>query len=501
MPTIDSMKTNPGLLCTLLAVTCILGVACSDYKPAEFRYEAQKRLHHAEKLLNDAELKNELTNSITMGQVQAAYNTALNYCLGVLDSVDRIRHSREWEDLNRLSFQAGTRLSQLLFPDRRYDSCLTVLRKLSTRLSLPLLESASLRVNLAEVLQASGKWRDAIATYTEAVDMLNPPVEPNGQVIRSIFDLPAHIYHIQRQTADSPAWNSSLNRAFSYYQNFLSLGANPNLALAAHGSLAALYADVGNWTASVAELRQMKDSTGAIGLDAKVKIADIYAGELTGYDSALAMYERIGAQLIGRDTALRPILIFKRSLVYIEMKKYSEARRLLTELDRNYHEYFAASPAAQEAKAKTFDLEGNWNRAETEYRFLIESYAGSEEAMQAYLYLGEQLARQGRTTEAERWMQRADAYYKQTAERNQGSPVEARALTYQAEMLRRKSDWAGAAAVLASIFDKFPDTVIGQKAVMVAVGLYREKLDSPAVADSLLTALRSRLTRTESTVR
>lgn len=492
------MRPRLIALFALAALLGMLALACSDYKPAQFRYEAQKRLHFAEKLLSDAELKNELSSPTAIGQIQAAYNSALQYCFGILDSVDRNRNSREWEDINRLTFQAGTRLSQLMFAVMKYDSCLVVLRKMSDRLSLPTMESASLKVNLAEVLQASGKWTQSITTYTEAVDMLNPPVDPNGQVIRSVFDLPAHIYHIQRQTADSPAWNNSLQRAFSYYRNFLKPGSNPNLALAAHGSLAALYADVGDWRTSIAELSQMRDSTGTIGLDARVKIADIYAGELPGYDSALAQYERIGTQLIGQDTALRPILLFKRALVRIEMKQYGEARRLLTELDRNYHSYFLASPAAQQAKARTFELEGNWNRAETEYRFLIENYAGSEEAMQAYLYLGEQLARQGRATEAERWMQKAEAYYKQTAERNVGSPVEARALTYQAEMLRRNSDWSGAAAVLSSIFDKFPDTEIGQRAVMVAVGLYRDKLDKPATADSLLTAIRSRLVRVDS---
>jgi tetratricopeptide (TPR) repeat protein len=248
-------------------------------------------------------------------------------------------------------------------------------------------------------------------------------------------------------------------------------------------------------------LSQVKDSSGAPALDAQVRIADIYAGELMYSDSALAMYERIGSRLVGQDTALRPILLFKRSLVHVVKKQYDKARQLLSELDRNYHQYFLASPAAQQVKSRSYELDGNWDRAETEYRFLIENYAGSEEAMQAYLYLGEQFAKQGRTTEADRWMQKAEAYYQQTAERSAGTPVEARALTYKAEMLRRKSDWSGAATVLIAIFDKFPDSEIGQKAMVAAVGLYREKLGNPAVADSLVTELRSRLIRTESTGR
>jgi len=498
MPTIDDMRPKPNHLLATVALLCVCCSACSDYHPAKFQYEAEKRLHFAEKLLSDAQLKNELLNPPVVREIQIAYNGALDYCFKVLDSVDRVRNVREWEDISRLSFQAGTRLSQLMFPERRYDSCLVVLRGLSDRISLPLLESASLKVNLAQVLQASGRWSEAVATFSEAVDMLNPPVDPTGQVIHSVFDLPAHIYHVQRQTADSLAADSSLKHAFSYYRSFVNSRSHPNLVLAAHGSLASLYADVKDWRSSIMELSKIKDSAGAVVLDAQVRIADINAGELPDSDSALAMYGRIESRLIGRDTALRPILLFKRSLVYMDKKQYDEARRLLMELDRNYHAYFLASPAAQQVKARSYELDGNWGRAETEYRFLIENYAGSEEALQAYLYLGEQFAKQGRATEAERWMQKADAYYQQAAERSAGSPAEARALTYKAEMLRRKSDWSGAASVLTTIFDKFPDSEIGQKAIMVAVGLYQEKLSNPAVADSLVTVLRSRLVKTES---
>jgi len=230
---------------------------------------------------------------------------------------------------------------------------------------------------------------------------------------------------------------------------------------------ASIYADVKDWRACVNELNQMRDSSGRVGLDAQVRIADIYAGELANYDTALNMYSGIASRLIGQDTALRPILLFKRSLVYMEMKRYNETRRLLSELDRSYHNYYAASPGAQQVKARSFELEGNWGRAETEYRFLIENYSGTEEAMQAYLYLGEQFAKHGRTTEAERWMQRADAFYQQAADRSAGTTVEARALSYKAEILRRKGDWSGAADVLTSIFTKFPDTEIGQKAIMM----------------------------------
>ena len=82
-----------------------------------------------------------------------------------------------------------------------------------------------------------------------------------------------------------------------------------------------------------------------------------------------------------------------------------------------------------------------------------------------------------------------------------GSPIEARALTYKAEMLRRRNDWEGAATVLTSIFDKFPESEIGRKAVLVAVGLYREKLGRPDLADSLVTALRSGLITAEPVAR
>ena len=494
------MNRSLKLIFPLIAACCLIGLTCSDYRPAMYRYEVEKRLHQAEKLLNDARLKSELANPAVVGSIKTAFASAFGYASAVVDSIDRNRNAREWEDISRLMFRSGTRLSQLMFSENKFDSSLAILRILSERVSLPILESASLKVNMAQVLQSSGRWPEAVAVYSAAVELLNPPVDPNGQVVASVFELPAHIYRIERRTSDAAMADNALKRAFSYYRSFVG-GRNPNLALAAHGSLAGLYADARDWRACVRELDQMRDSTGSVGLDAQVRIADIYAGELGNYDTALSMYTGIASRLIGQDTALRPILLFKRSLLFMEKKQYVEARRLLSELDRSYHNYFTASPGAQQVKARSFELEGNWGRAETEYRFLIENYAGTEEAMQAYLYLGEQFAKQGRTTEAERWMQKADAYYQQSADRSAGTTVQARALSYKAEILRRREDWSGAAEALTNIFTKFPDTEIGQKAVMIAVGLYREKLANPAVADSLVTVLRSHLVKPESSGR
>ena len=483
----DMCVTRKSLVSLAVGALCVM-LACSDYRPVEIRYEAEKRLHAAEKAFSTAQVKGELTKPEVVAAVQNSFADVVSYCFDALGKVDR--NSQEWGELSALAFRSSTRLSQFMFIDKKYDSCAAILTNLASHASLPVLESAALRVNLGQALQACGRWDSAIASYNSAIAMLNPPLDQDKRVVYSVFNLPTHIFRVYSKIGDQASAELEFRRAVDYYRRFISSFPNAELGTASRANLAGLFADKGDWRGAVSELRQLTDSSGKIVLDAEVRIADIYAGELALYDSAFSMYERIDAHLVAADTAVRPVLIFKRSLVYLAQKQYAKSRQLLTNLDHDYKGYFMVSPAAQFTKAKTFELEGNWDRAEPEYRYLIENYSGSEEAMSAYLYLGDELAKRGRKNEADRWMDKAEAFYQQVADRNPNSSIEARAMTYKSELSRRKSDWAGSAKTLTSIYTKYPESEVGQKALLLASDLYRQKIGDVKTADSLVDLLK-----------
>ena len=96
------------------------------------------------------------------------------------------------------------------------------------------------------------------------------------------------------------------------------------------------------------------------------------------------------------------------------------------------------------------------------------------------------LNEKGRVDEARVWYGKAEKHYDEMATRGNGTLMEARALFYKAELKRRQGDHGAAAEILLALFEKFPDTEPGQKALLAAAKLYRENLRDAARADSLL---------------
>ncbi len=109
--------------------------------------------------------------------------------------------------------------------------------------------------------------------------------------------------------------------------------------------------------------------------------------------------------------------------------------------------------------------------------------------MGAYLYLAEKAQKEGREAEAEQWFQRAEKAYKTIATQKPGTRDEALALYFLADLHRVNKRWDEAAAVLSQVFAKFPETIQGQRAALMAADVYRDKLNNDRAADSLIIAV------------
>jgi tetratricopeptide (TPR) repeat protein len=486
------LKLASSILVGLTVVVVIAG--CSKQRDLNLRYSAEKKLHQSERALQHAQIRGDFGKPDVMKSLEAGFNDVSRYCIAALDSLTPDCDPLIKAQVQELAFQSTTRLSQFLFNSRQYDSCVTLLTHFSERVKLPPLEAAVIWVNIGQAYQAKGEWENAVGVFNKALALTDPPLDQAGEVIYNVFNLPAHMYSIYTQIGDSTQALASFQRAIAYYKLFVQRFDGTRLATSSHANLAALYSDRQLWREAIAELGTLKDSSGQVSWEARIRIADIFASDLKLLDSSLVLYDAALADLTGADTAMRPVLDFKKSLVLMMQKKYDGARQLLSHINQNYPGYFAANPMAQLAKARSFDEEGNWERAETEYRFLVDNYAGSDEAMTAYLYLGDQFKKRGRPTEADRWLGRADAFYQQVADRNRGTGIEARAMAYQAELRRRDGDFGGAVTKLMSLFERFPNSDIGQRAAIAAASLTRDKLADSTGAEAIIGRLKRTLT-------
>lgn len=487
------IKSHKNILLTGL-ILGLFAFGCSQDTAVKMRYQAEKMYFLAEAATRAAQVNPRQNEFDGYRQLGDHYRKTLNYCYASLDSIDATQNARAHSDLSVIAFKAASRLSQLAFAAKQYDSTAHYSEQLLKRVELRGEARISAYLNLGEALQAAGRWDSALTVYEYSIDNFFPPLDTRGQPISNLLNLPAHIYEVYTRIGDTLTAAVAFDRAEAYYNGLITgFPTKPRLAQIGHARLAGLNNMVGNADEAIRHLRQIVDSTGQTASPARLQMADIWAEQPGKRQDAVAEYDHLLNELTPADSMMRPSLLYKKSIALLELKKYSEARAILNGLEANHRAFFANTPNAQYAIARSFELEGNWERAEQEYQFVIKNYPGSEQGMATYLYLAEKYAEQGRTKEAGRIESEAQREYERLAAERAGTPLESVALNYKAELLRRKKDWPAAADILISIFEKQPESELGHRSMLTAAVIYRDKLGNRAKADSLIEVLKTQL--------
>jgi tetratricopeptide (TPR) repeat protein len=492
------MKSPYYKAALMFALVLLVMAGCTGNDPLSYRYEAERLFAMADRLAEDARIKPELNTDDAIDNIRDAYGEVVVYCRSVLPEVDSSENRTEFTELSSLLYYSTLRHAQLFFGAGRFDTCVALFSDLLNNRYLTAYQRMFATVNLGQSLQASGRWELALAAYNEAVETYYPPVTPEGdQIVYKLFNIPNHVYRIYARVNDTSSARESFLRAESYYREIIGGFDGRPLAMAARTNLASLYDMARRYDDAIIQLSQLRDTTGIIPAAVQMQIAEVEATRKGDFGAALSRYEQLEKTLSGADTALIPLILFRKAMALLELDQYSDSREMLAGLEAQYPGFFASNPTAQLVKAKSFELQDNWDRAITEYRYLIENYGRSDDALNSFLHLDRHFREAGRQAEASRWFEMGLEHCDRILARSAGAAGRndrARALIYKADLYRQRERWSDAAGVLDVLCTEFTDTRIGQRALLVASELHRERLSQPDVADSLLSLYKARAT-------
>ncbi|MFZ5979219.1 MAG: tetratricopeptide repeat protein [Candidatus Zixiibacteriota bacterium] len=475
----------------------VLLLACGTDEAVRSRYNIEKRYNDISRYIQKTRIQPQLNDPGTIEEIQNLYRNFIEDCFKAMENINLDSSREEYDEIGNFAYIASRQLSQILFNRQKYDSCISVIENLLNRSNLNDYLKMNGWVSIGQALQANGRWDSAVYIYNYSLKNFYPPINPNGEPAFDLLNLPMHIYNVYISTGDTAAAKKYFPQAEQYYTTVVHDFKDTDLGVAARSNLARLYFNDRQWQKTVIQLNQLTDADGLVNASAHMKIADIYAVNMHRLDTALLIYNEIDGYLKDRDTVFKPVILYKKSLIYLEKGRFQQTRNLLIELENKFPAYYEFNPSAQFAKAKSFEMENNWERAETEYKFLIENFPGTREAMTTHLYLAEKLDKMGRKMEAERWRQKAEDYFEEIASRNQGTLQEALALSYKAELFRQTDNWTASAETLCRLFDKFPQTDIGRRSLVTAAAIYQKKLNNSPTADSLMNRLRESMTEAD----
>lgn len=473
-----------------------LAVACSDNPALEIRYQAEKMYEQTERQLSELQLRPDLADAQTKQAIADSYGEVFDYCLQGLKTVDSTTYPVETREISSLAHQAASRLTQMYYTIDDYDTCVVILNRLLDEVAMYDSDLMITYVNLGQCLQAAGRWDSALVVFDNAVEQFYPPVTGN-KIVGRLFNLPVHVLRVVTRLGDTATFNQRFTWAQQYYQKLLQQYPGTIVTVPSHSNLSQIYQMNADWEESIDHLTMMVDSTGATMTRARMEIGDIYARNLRQLGTALNHYDSLLADLKPADSHYIPLIKLKKASVRMDQGRYAQARELLLDVRDNHRMHFVSSPLAQYTLARSFELEGNFNRALAEYKVLLEKYRDSDEALSTYLYLAKQFEQQDRLDEAARWYQDAERVYDELIARGSGTIDEARGMLFKSDLAGQQGRWEETAQTLTRVFDKFPKQAIGQRAMVNAIRVHQQKLNNPQVADSLREVLRQSLARAE----
>ena len=477
---------------TILCFTIALAIcnSCTGNKPLQARYQAEKMFSEANKSLETAQSFNKELTPEQQQDITSQFTKLVDYCYEQISQIDSNSYPVEFNEFHYITYQAGTRLSQLYYLKNEYLKCIDITNKLLTDINIPEAQKASVYINLGQCLQAGGEWDSAYTVYENIIERFSPPLTSSNEIITPIFNLPLYVFRVVNYIDQKKSISYEMTKTENYYLNLIHDFPKQKLETASRANLAKLYEETGQWKKELAQLELLTDPSSKSYSTVTLKKADLLASKLGKSDSALVLYNKIEANTPEDQEDIRAILMFKKALVQIDKKNYDLARSILFDIKKTYPAIYDQSPLFQYNLARSFELQDKWNRAEQEYNLLLEKFKGSSESMMTLLYLVDHFQKQKNTFEKDRWFKTADDYFTELAEDGRGTLLEARALLYQADLYNRTSDYQKSADALLSVFNKYPKTDPGKQALIKAIRLYHEQLNNPLKADSLLEQLK-----------
>lgn len=476
------MKTIRALC--LLSILLVIN-SCSDNPAIRMRYQLEKEYHQAEKMLEEARSFQQVLKPEQLDQLIPVYNNLVDHCFMALDTIDREQTPVEANEINYLTYQSASRLSQLYFAAKTFDKSIELFNRLLEKGNLSLENEMMTRINLAQTYQTAGNWDKALEIYNQSFEKYYPPLLKSGDIIFPVFNMPSNIFRQYLSQGDKQKAEIEFEKAEEYYLGFTRDFPNTKLDIASRANLARLYDESGQWKKAIEQLSHLEDTTMVSYSQVLLKKGEIYAEKLKDYNKAIETYNRIFDILPADDTLMAPIINYHIAMVKLSQGEYDEVRKILNETKKIYPLVYSSSPRFIFTYARSFELGNKWQRAETEYNLLIEKYRGSEEAMTALLFITDYYRKNNRAVEYEKNFNRALEYFLQVASVNRGNPYEASGLIFAADLFARDEQWDKSCSYLLDIYQKFSDSEIGHKALARAINIYRNKLSDPKKADSL----------------
>ncbi len=472
-----------------IAVFLLFLTGCSSDSAEKVRYDMEKLAYAAERAAERISVQPDLTTAQDSLKLKSAYQAILDYYVENRDRPEVAKNKTVLSEMGKMAISASVQLAKYHIAHRELDSAIAAYRRIGADIPAEKNDLAGANLALALTYRSVNLFDSTLALYEKIIADYYPPADSLDRINTDVISLPMDKINIARAMGDSDRVRIFTRQAVGYYNRLKTEYPNSLLFRTATVYAARVYAMNKDWDKAVDQLEQIKDSTGQIEVRAALLIANIHNDSKKEVDKAIKMYRGI----IGRepDSSVIGTAMLRLGVALCSQKDYEDGRKTLAELKKKFARYPQLTAKAQLFYARAFESQGRWERALSEYQWLMENYPYTEDAFRAALHIPDHFTAENDDKLAEIWYGRAVEFYRSVAQKKRNQPIAVAANMFLADAYGRTGRWKEAIDSYDKIYSMVPETKTGAMALFNSARVAFNQLEDSALAQNYLDRLRA----------
>ena len=472
---------------TLLFFVCLISGGCGTNPDATYLYQLEKLFYQAERETRSAGIDPSGLNETEHIRIAELYGRTADYYRSVREAFRGGPTSQTVRSAQAIAVQSSLRMAALLAGTKDTDRALLIYRGLEDNYpEVPEYHSIA-RFELARLFELRRQWDSAVAVYHNLMYTHRPPADSLSRYDLDWLRIPLHIAEGYDQLGSRPLATAWLDTGLVFYRRVSDQYPRGTTEVLARTNLATIHRLKGEHRAAIDVLRTIADTAGGILPQAQVEIGDLFYEGLKMPDSALAEFMSLVSHR--PDAPAATIAQTKIAAIYIDQKKYPQAREILRPLKETFEKKGQMVAGILLLLGRSYEEEGAWDRALNEYSWLVENFPTLKQSMDVYLHVIERMAAQNNLTVARRWQERARDQYGKLITENPHTELASAAQTYLARSYLLVQDWESAAREYQTLLDTYPPALARPQPYLELSSLYANKLGNAGRAIAILEKL------------
>ena len=441
-----------------LLTFAVLFTACTDRQGIQDRYLAERLYYRASKLYQNIQVTPHIAGPDMYHQARESFREITNRYPLKLVRDDSSYSEQVRSELILLSGNSRMRVADLFYQQGQIDSALAQYGEIAAKYSGNRILSARALYIIASGYRAQGNWDDAVAAYETLLRDYQPFHETPQQPDVNMLQVPVFIAQGYQAMGEMQQSDQRYREARDYLGEILERWPETATARLAQEQIAATYINQERWQEAIVALQPLEAVYGESTDPSEITftIATLYWDKLQQLGEAMKIYSQIVQAYPASPKLGRAYLGIGK--IHLQLGELEAARQNLSKVIDDYASDVAAGANAQFSIALAYELEGEWNQALNEFRWIVDNYPRTPEALQVPSHILDHYLQFSEEELAAVAYRQALKDYGDLIATNEKSSLAAYGQWYIAQTHMKMERWADAIAALEAQAREYPQS-------------------------------------------